>query len=141
MAGGRLLAEEVRDGPAPLRPEDATPGLAIGWWYLRRSAGAGSSSGGVAVLPVPRQSGRRLIPRRSRRCGQLECVGLPDNRAVALDGVAQRTPLIRLVSAGVESLPPRCSCSTRHSTFLNKTTDKTEATVTTRLRGLTPRQT
>ena len=89
-------AEEVRDGPAPLRPEDATPGLTIGWWYLRRPAGvpagAGSPSGGVTVLPVPRQSRRRLIP---ERCGQLECVGLPDNHAVALDGVARRTPLIR----------------------------------------------
>ena len=97
VAGGRLLAEEVRNEPAPLPPEDTTPGLAIGWWILRRPAGAGSPTGGVAVLPVPRQSGRRLIPGRSRRrgrCGQLECVGLPDNRAVALDSVARRTPLM-----------------------------------------------
>ena len=111
VAGGRLLAEEVRDRPAPLRLEDATPGLAIGRWCLRRPAGvpagAGSPSGGVAVLLFRRQVGRRLIPGRSRRRGQLECVSLPDNRAVALDGVARRTLPIRRVSAGAESLPPR----------------------------------
>ena len=113
VAGGRLLAEEVRDGPAPLRLEDATPGLAICWRSQRRPAGvpagAGSLSGGVIILLAPRRAGRRPIPGRSRRRGQLECVGLPDNRAVALDGVARRTLPIRWVSAGAESLPPRCS--------------------------------
>ena len=99
VAGGRLLAEEVHDGPAPLRLEDATPGLAICWRSRRRPAGvpagAGSPSGGVLFLLTPRRAGRRLIPGRSRRRRQLECVGLPDNRAVALDGVARRTPPIR----------------------------------------------
>ena len=106
MAGGRLLAGEVPDEPAPLHLEAATPGPAIGLRSRRQPAGvpagAGSPTGGVRVLRVRREVERRLTPGRSRRRGrrgQLGCVGLPDNRAVALDGVGRRTLPTRWMSA------------------------------------------
>ena len=58
VAGGMLLAEEVRDGPAPPRPADATPGPAICCRCPRCPAGvptgASSPSGGVKAPPVLR---------------------------------------------------------------------------------------
>ena len=70
-AGGRLLAGEVPDEPAPLHLESATPGPAIGLRSRRRPAGvpagAGSPTGGVRVLRVHREVERRLTPGRSRR--------------------------------------------------------------------------
>ena len=70
VAGGRLLAGEVPDEPAPLHLEAATPGLAIGLRSQRRPAGvpagAGSPTGGVRVLRVRREIERRLTPGRSR---------------------------------------------------------------------------
>ena len=116
VAGGRMLAGEVPDEPAPLHLEAATPGPAIGLKSQQRPAGApagaGSPTGGAPVLRVRREVDRegRLMPGRSRRRGrrgQLGFVGLPDNRAVALDSVGRRTRPTRWMSAEGESLPLR----------------------------------
>ena len=113
VAGGRMLAGEVPDEPAPLHLEAATPGPAIGLKSQQRPAGApagaGSPIGGAQVPRVRREVDRegRLKPGRSRRRGrrgQPGCVGLPDNRAVALVGVERRMRPTRWMSAEGESL-------------------------------------
>ena len=113
VAGGRLLAGEVPDEPAPLHLEAATPGPAIGltclWLPAGVPAGAGSPIGGAQVPRVRQEVDRegRLTPGRSRRRGrrgQPGCVGLPDNRAVALVGMERRMRPTRWMSAEGESL-------------------------------------
>ena len=78
--------------PAPPRPVDATPGPATCWLSRRLPAivpaGSGSCCGGVISPPGP--PGRIVVVYRQplgrqRRHGRLGRVGLPDNRAVALD--------------------------------------------------------